>query len=51
MRMVDGFRWALNVQSWRPAREEWCAAMRRVQPDGGERDRIRRFKYVRVGKK
>ncbi len=37
-------RWSFNVSKWVPTKQEWCAAMRRVQVEDGERKRIREFR-------
>lgn len=48
--MPNTIRWAINIHRWTPGREEWCAAMRRVQTQGKERARIREFKYFHDAK-
>lgn len=48
--MAKSIRWAFNVAKWVPTKKEWILIMRKVQTAGGERDKIRSFKYLHDAK-
>ena len=46
--MATGVRWAVRVGGWTPAREEWDAGMRAIQPE--EMERVTKFKFQKDSK-